>query len=122
MSNPGPNIVNPTMQRGQAVLSVAVTPSAAAAGISSQDFTVSGLVVGDWVAVNGTKAAGAAIAITGAYVSAANTLTVIYNNASTSASPAADTYLVNVIRSYPVQTEFGVTKFNNYGIVAGSNP
>lgn len=122
MSNPGPNIVNPTMQRGQAVLSVAVTPASAAAGISSQDFTVSGLVVGDWVAVNGTKAAGAAIAITGAYVSAANTLTVIYNNASTSAAPAADTYLVNVIRSYPVQTEFGVTKFNNYGIVAGSNP
>jgi len=122
MSNPGPNIVNPTMQRGQAVLSVAVTPSAAAAGISSQNFTVYGLVVGDFVSVNGTQAAGAAIAITGAYVSAANTLTVIYNNASTSASPVADTYLVNVIRSYPVQTEFGVTKFNNYGIVAGSNP
>ena len=122
MSNPGPNLVNPTMQRGQAVLSVAVTPGAAAAGISSQNFTVSGLVVGDWVAVNGTQAAGAAIAITGAYVSAANTLTVIYNNASTSAAPAADTYLVNVIRSYPVLTDFGVTKFNNYGIVAGSNP
>ena len=122
MSNPGPNIVQPSLQRGAAVLSVAVTPGAAAAGISSQDFTVQGLAVGDFVSVNGTKAAGAAIAITGAYVSAANTLTVIYNNASTSASPAADTYLVNVIRSYPVQTDFGVTKFNNYGVVAGSNP
>jgi hypothetical protein len=122
MSNPGPNIVQPSLQRGQAILSVAVTPGAAAAGISSQDFTVQGLAVGDWVAVNGTKAAGAAIAITGAYVSAANTLTVIYNNASTSASPAADTYLVNVVRAYPTQTDFGITKFNNYGVVAGSNP
>lgn len=122
MSNPGPNIVSPSIQRGQAVLSVAVTPASAAAGVSSQTFTVSGLAVGDFVAVNGTKAAGAAIAITGAYVSAADTLTVIYYNASTSAAPAADTYLVSVIRSYPVQSDFGVTKFNNVGVVAGSNP
>ena len=122
MSNPGPNIVQPTIQRGQAVLSVAVTPASAAAGVSSQTFTVSGLLVGDFVSVNGTKAAGAAIAITGAYVSAADTLTVVYYNASTSAAPAADTYLVSVIRSYPVQSDFGVTKFNNVGVVAGSNP
>lgn len=122
MSNPGPNIVSAGLQRGQAVLSVAVTPASAAAGISSQNFTVSGLAVGDFVSVNGTKAAGAAIAITGAYVSAADTLTVIYNNTSTSAAPAADTYLVYVARSYPTQTDFGVTKFNNVGVVAGTNP
>ena len=55
--------------------------------------------------------------------SAANTLSVEYINATASdVTTAADVYLVFVARSYPVQTEFGVTKFNNVGIVAGTNP
>jgi hypothetical protein len=123
MSNPGPNIVDAGIQRGQAVLSVAVTPASAASGISSQNFTVSGLAVGDFVTVNQTKSAGSGVCVAGAYVSAANTLTVIYDNQSGgSATPAADTYLVSVSRSYPVQTDFGVNKFNNVGPVAGTNP
>lgn len=118
-----PNVVSTSIQRGQAVLSVAVTPASAASGVSSQNFTVSGLAVGDFVAVNQSKSAGSGVCVAGAYVSAANTLTVIYDNQSGgSATPAADTYLVSVTRSYPVQTDFGVTGFNNVGIVAGTNP
>ena len=124
MSNPGPNIVSPSLQRGQAVLSVAVTPASVGAATSAeQTFTVSGLAVGDFVSVSTTVSTGNATAIAGARVSAANTLAVRYINPTAGAlTPAADTYLVFVARSYPVQTEFGVTKFNNVGIVAGSNP
>lgn len=123
MANPGPNIIVPAIQRGQAVLSIAVTPASAAAGVSYQNFTVSGLAVGDFVDVNVQKSPGTGIAIAGAYVSAANTLTVAYDNQSGgSATPAADTYLVFVARAYPVQSDFGVNAFNNVGPVAGTNP
>lgn len=123
MSNPGPNIVTPSIQRGQAVLSVAVTPASSAVGVASQNFTVSGLAVGDFVSVAPSKSVGAKLAIQNAWVSAANTLTVSYLNVDSSAgTPAADTYLVYVARSYPAQTDFGVTAFNNVGIVAGTNP
>lgn len=123
MSNPGPNIVTPDIQRGQAVLSVAVTPASTAVGVASQNFTVSGLAVGDYVSVIPSKSVGAKLAIQNAWVSAANTLTVSYLNVDSSAgTPAADTYLVFVARAYPAQTDFGVTKFNNVGPVAGTNP
>jgi len=124
MSNPGPNIVNANIQRGQAVLSVAVTPASVGAATSAeQTFTVSGLAVGDFVAVSTTASTGNATAIVGARVSAANTLAIRYINPTAgSLTPAADTYLVLVARSYPVQTDFGVTAFNNIGIVAGTNP
>ena len=124
MSNPGPNIVNANIQRGQAVLSVAVTPASVGAATSAeQTFTVSGLAVGDFVAVSTTASTGNATAIVGARVSAANTLAIRYINPTAGTlTPAADTYLVLVARSYPVQTDFGVTAFNNIGIVAGTNP
>ena len=124
MSNPGPNIVSANIQRGQAVLSVAVTPASVGAATSAeQTFTVSGLAVGDFVAVSTTASTGNATAIVGARVSAANTLAIRYINPTAgSLTPAADTYLVLVARSYPVQTDFGVTAFNNVGIVAGTNP
>lgn len=124
MSNPGPNIVNANIQRGQAVLSVAVTPASVGAATSAeQTFTVSGLAVGDFVAVSTTASTGNATAIVGARVSAANTLAIRYINPTAgSLTPAADTYLVLVARSYPVQTDFDVTAFNNIGIVAGTNP
>lgn len=124
MSNPGPNIVSASLQRGQAVLSVAVTPASVGAATSAeQTFTVSGLAVGDFVAVSTTASTGNATAIVGARVSAANTLAIRYINPTAgSLTPAADTYLVLVARSYPVQTDFGVTAFNNIGIVAGTNP
>lgn len=124
MSNPGPNIVNANIQRGQAVLSVAVTPASVGAATSAeQTFTVSGLAVGDFVAVSTTASTGNATAIVGARVSAANTLAIRYINPTAgSLTPAADTYLVLVARSYPTQTDFGVNAFNNVGIVAGTNP
>ena len=124
MSNPGPNIVSANIQRGQAVLSVAVTPASVGAATSAeQTFTVSGLAVGDFVAVSTTASTGNATAIVGARVSAANTLAIRYINPTAgSLTPAADTYLVLVARSYPVQTDFGVTAFNNIGIVTGTNP
>lgn len=124
MSNPGPNIVSAGIQRGQAVLSVPVTAQTATKStVTKVDYTVSGLAVGDFVSVAATKAVGTGVSLGGAYVSAANTLSVEYINATASdVTTAADTYLVFVARSYPVQTEFGVTKFNNVGIVAGTNP
>jgi hypothetical protein len=124
MSNPGPNIVSADIQRGQAVLSVAVTAQTATkATVTKVDYTVSGLAVGDFVSVAATKAVGTGVSLGGAYVSAANTLSVEYINATAGdVTTAADTYLVLVARSYPVQTDFGVTKFNNVGIVAGTNP
>lgn len=124
MSNPGPNIVSAGIQRGQAVLSVPVTAQTATKStVTKVDYTVSGLAVGDFVSVAATKAVGTGVSLGGAYVSAANTLSVEYINATASdVTTAADVYLVFVARSYPVQTEFGITKFNNVGIVAGTNP
>ncbi len=122
MSNPGPNIVNPEIQRGQAVLTVSLTPASVGAATSAeQTFTVSGLAVGDFVSVNGST--GNASAIAGARVSAANTLAIRFINPTAGAlTPGAGSYLVYVARSYPVQSDFGVTKFNNIGPVAGTNP
>ena len=124
MSNPGPNIVSADIQRGQAVLSVAATAQTATkATVTKVDYTVSGLAVGDFVSVKATKAVGAGVSLGGSYVSAANTLSVEYINVTAAdVTTAAYTYLVFVARSYPVQTDFGVTKFNNVGIVAGTNP
>ena len=124
MSNPGPNIVSPSIQRGQAVLSVTATAQTAVKStVTSVNYTVNGLAVGDFVSVQPTKSVGTGVSLGSAWVSAANTLTVQYINATAGdVTTAADVYLVLVARSYPVQTEFGVTKFNNVGIVAGSNP
>lgn len=124
MSNPGPNIVSPSIQRGQAVLSVTATAQTATkATVTKVDYTVQGLAVGDFVSVQPTKAVGTGVSLGSAWVSAANTLSVNYINPTAGdVTTAADVYLVYVARSYPVQTEFGVTKFNNVGIVAGSNP
>ena len=124
MANPGPNIVSPTYVRANAIISLAVTPASVSATTSAeQTFTLSGVEVGDWVGVSTTASTGNATAIAGARVSAANTIAIRYVNPTAGAlTPAADTYLVNVVRSYPVYTDFGVANFNNYGIVAGSNP
>jgi hypothetical protein len=126
MSNPGPNIVNPTIIRGTAIISLPVTFTSgqvAASSVTEIAFTLNGLAVGDWVSVNPTKAIGTDMAISYAYVSAANTIKIAYVKTSASTgTPAADTYLVNVVRSDPDLTDFGITGFNNYGIVAASNP
>jgi hypothetical protein len=122
MSNPGPNIVTPSIQRGQAVLTVSLTPASVGAATSAeQTFTVSGLDVGDFVSVTG--ATGNASAIANARVSAANTLAIRFINPTAGAlTPGAGDYLVYVARSYPEMNDFGVTAFNNIGPVAGTNP
>jgi hypothetical protein len=123
MSNPGPNIVSESILRGQAVLSVAVTPASVSAATSAeQTFTVSGLAVGDFVAISTTASTGNATAITSARVSAANTLAIRYINPTAGAlTPAADTYLVYVARAYPAQTAFGDGKLTNLGIIAAQS-
>ena len=123
MSNPGPNIVSESILRGQSILSVALTPaSVGAATTAEQTFTVTGLAVGDFVAVSTTASLGNATGIVGARVSAANTLAIRFINPTAGAlTPAADTYLVNVIRAYPAQTSFGQTYGSNYGILAAQS-
>jgi hypothetical protein len=122
MSNPGPNIVNPSIQRSQAIVSVPVGTSTFSTSAPEVTYTVNGLAVGDYVSVSAPAGFGSStLGITNARVSAANTLAITYAGTNSSTIPA-DVYLVEVIRSYPVLTDFGITKFNNFGIVAGSNP
>ena len=127
MSNPGPNIVNPVAVRATAIISLPVTFSSGAVAASSVTeiaFTLNGVALGDWVSVNPSKAVGTDMAITYAYVSAANTIKIAYVKTSASTgTPAADTYLVNVVRSDPDLSDFGVTgATSNYGILAANNP
>ena len=127
MSNPGPNIVNPVAVRATAIISLPVTFSSGAVAASSVTeiaFTLNGVALGDWVSVNPSKAVGTDMAITYAYVSAANTIKIAYVKTSTgTGTPAADTYLVNVVRSDPDLFDFGVTgATSNYGILAANNP
>lgn len=124
MSNPGPNIVSPEIQRGQAVVSVAVAPSSVGAATSAeQTVTVPGVAIGDFVAVMAASGTGNATAIAGARVSAANTVAIRYINPTAGAlTPGASIYQVYIARSYPVMMDFGITAFNNIGPVAGTNP
>ena len=127
MSNPGPNIVNPIAVRATAIISLPVTFSSGAVAASSVTeiaFTLNGVALGDYVSVNPSKAVGTDMAISYAYVSAANTIKIAYVKTSASTgTPAADTYLVNVIRSEPDLSDFGVTgAVSNYGILAANNP
>jgi phage-related minor tail protein len=123
MANPGPNIVSPTYVRANALISLAVTPASVSATTSAeQTFTLSGVAVGDWVGISTTASTGNATAIAGARVSAANTIAIRYVNPTAGAlTPAADTYLVNVIRAEPDLSNFGVTGGQiNYGSIAGA--
>lgn len=75
-----------------------IAPSAVAANtVSAQTFTVTGLDISDCVEVNpGINT----ILVCGAYVSAANTLTVIFGNPTGSQiSPASSQWLVMATRS-----------------------
>ena len=122
MANPGPNLVNPTAQRMQAIVSVPVASSTFSTSAPEVTYTINGVQIGDSVSVCAPAGFGTStLSIGNARVSAANTIAVLYSGTNGSTIPA-DTYLVEVIRSYPVLTDFGITKFNNFGIVAGSNP
>ena len=79
MSNPGPNIVNPIAVRATAIISLPVTFSSGAVAASSVTeiaFTLNGVALGDYVSVNPSKAVGTDMAISYAYVSAANTIKI----------------------------------------------
>ncbi len=125
MANPGPNIVSPTYVRATALLSLPVTFTSGqvlASTVTEIAFTLNGLALGDFVAVNPTKAIGTDMTIPYAYVSAANTIKIAFNKPSAgTGTPASDTYLVNAIRAEPDLSNFGVTGGQiNYGSIAGA--
>ena len=119
-----PNIVSVATGRNQAVISVAApTATATKNTVTEATVTINGVALGDFVVVNPTKSPATGVAIGAAYVSAANTVTIEYINATgTDQAVATDTYLVSVARSFPVLTDFGITKLNNVGPVGSSYP
>ena len=106
MANPGPaSVQTPNSQapfsniQQVAVLTVALTPaSVGSATIAEQNFTITGLTVGD-VIVWTKPALANAVAPVNMRVSAANTLTVAYVNPTAGAlTPTAETYQLTVFR------------------------
>lgn len=82
------------------VMGVSVTATTVATSGASKDVTVPGLQVGDAVHVTLPAAQTTGVGIANAYVSAANTLTIQFINATgSSASAAAGTYTVVVDRA-----------------------
>lgn len=84
------------LTQGIQVYSSSITPAATAAsvGVSVQTFTVNGLVAGSPVFVTG-PAPNTQCPLTGAYVSANNTLALEFTNLAASAcTPASGTYSV----------------------------
>ena len=78
-----------------------LTPAAVAANTTAaQSFTVPGLLTTDVLTVSPIGAQTTGIIIANDYVSAANTLTIQFGNlTASSATPAAGSYLIEVIRA-----------------------
>jgi hypothetical protein len=78
-----------------------LTPVAVAANTTAaQSFTVPGLLTTDVLTVSPIGAQTTGIIIANDYVSAANTLTIQFGNlTASSATPAAGSYLIEVIRA-----------------------
>lgn len=99
-----------TISRGNILLNVVcgptLTPTALVASTTTaQNFTVPGLMVNDLVQVSYNGAQTAGVGIGNAYVSAANTLTIVFTNSTAGTpTPAAGVYLVAVdrIESLPI--------------------
>jgi len=93
-----------TLSRGNVLASFlvgpSITPSAVNANTSAaQTFTVKGLLTTDRVSVSLSAAQTAGIGVANAYVSATDTLSIAFSNCTTaSATPAAGTYTVSVMR------------------------
>ena len=93
-----------TISRGNVnlnlALGVTLTPTALTASTTtSQTFTVPGLQLLDIVMVNFNGAQTAGVGIVNAYVSALNTLTIVFNNATAGTpTPAAGLYVMTVHR------------------------
>lgn len=124
MSNSGPNVVAAAPIRATSIVSLAVTPAAVATiTTAEQDFTLAGVAVGDFVSVATTAAQTAGVAISGARVKSANTISITYvNPTAASKTPAADTYLVQIVRSYPVVIDFMSTSPSNSGAIPVNTP
>jgi len=121
--NPGPNIVTPSIQRGASVVSIPSPTLTAPAGTSYSRVTVKGVQLGDVVTVSPNIIPGVGLSIVSAFVDAADSVTLVYVNTTAGTVVAAsDTYNVYIVRGYPVVYDFGVTIFNNSGVVAGTNP
>lgn len=91
----------------EAVVTTTLSPAAVSPNTSAeQTFTVKGLLVGDWVAVN-KPTAQAGLSIVGTRVSAADTLAITFGNltASSITPTASQEYLVNVLRRDRVLTD-----------------
>lgn len=121
MANPGPNIVEESLVRGEAVVSVSFTAaSVAAATCATQTVTVNGVAVGDVVSVS-PPAFSNAVACASATVTASNTISLRFVNPTAGAlTPTAGTYLFRITRPYPAAsatTDFGVTKPLNAGAI-----
>ena len=123
MSNPGPNIVTPSIQRGASVVSIPSSTLSAIVGTSYARVTVPGVQLGDVVTVSPNVAPAVGLSIASAFVDSADSVTLVYVNTTAGAlSPVSDTYNAYIVRGYPVVYDFGVTMFNNSGVVAGTNP
>jgi hypothetical protein len=85
--------------------------------------TVKGVLPGDVVTVSPNVAPALGLSIASAFVDSADSVTLVYvNTTAGSLSPVSDTYNAYIVRGYPVVYDFGVTIFNNSGVVAGTNP
>jgi hypothetical protein len=124
MANPGPNIVSESLTRGEAVIAIANTPATVstvikASTVTEIEFTVDGVLAGDFVQVSPTAALPTAVAMAYAYVSASNKVKVGFVKVTASdTADSAGTYLVRVTRPYPAAsatTDFGITKPMNTG-------
>jgi|SRR6516164_2835247 hypothetical protein len=83
------------------LLGVSLTPTALTASTTTaQTFTVPGLQVNDLISINLAAAQTAGVGIVNAYVSAPNTMVVVFSNSTAGTpTPAAGTYLVTVDRA-----------------------
>lgn len=101
MSGPGPTILGSGNIAATYLLQVSLTPSAvSSASVSTQTFTVSGLLVGD--EVSGIELQGNWNNLTGivnAWVSANNTLAISFQNQTAgSLTPPSGTYYLEINR------------------------
>lgn len=95
---------------GSYVIRQSLTPVAIATNTSAeQSFTVPGLKVGDFVQVN-TPGLTAGASLGGARVSAANTLTLVFDNPTAgSVTPLAGTYVIHVVRPEGQAARVGIS-------------
>jgi hypothetical protein len=101
MSGPGPTILGSGNIAATYLLSVALTPSAVGAGaVSTQTFTIPGLLVGDEVSGLELQANWTNLTqIVNSWVSANNTLSVTFSNQTGgSLTPPAGSYYLEINR------------------------